>query len=119
MDIKNKLNQLWINDAPAKGSFRSIFKYGDPNEFKHPNERLISELIDKFNLTEKDFEHKETTGNELVEIDVKSKLSSNQVERFIEICGSENVSSKEYDRLKFSTGKTTEEAMKLRRGDVS
>ena len=119
MDIKNKLDNLWINEAPKKRSFRSIFKYGDPNEFKHPNERLIDELIHKFNLTEKDFEHRETTGNEKVEITVESKLNSDQVEQFIKICGSENVSSDEYDRLKFSTGKTAEEAMKLRRGEVS
>jgi len=118
MAVKNKLEQLWINEAPKKGSFRSIFKYGDPEGFKHPNERLINELVEKFNLTDKDFSEKETTGNEIVEIKVESKLSIQQIDSFKEICGEDNVSSKEYDRLKFSTGKTTEESMKLRRGEV-
>jgi len=105
----------WINEAPNKGSFRSIFKYGDPNGFKHPNDRLVEELISKFNISKDGFTKMETTGNELVSDNIPTKLSNNQVEEFIKICDKENVSSKEYDRLKYSTGKTIEEAMNLRK----
>jgi len=105
----------WINKAPKKGSFRSIFKYGDPNGFKHPNDRLVEELKSKFNISKDGFTKMETTGNELVSTNIPIKLNNTQVEEFIKICGAENVSSKEYDRLKFSTGKTIEEAMNLRR----
>jgi alkyldihydroxyacetonephosphate synthase len=117
MAQKSKFKPLWINEPPTKGSFRSIFKYGDPEGFKHPNEMLFEELKEKFNLTEKDFIEKESTGNEVVDISIESKLSIAQIDKFIEICGKENVSSKEYDRLKFSTGKTVEETMKLRRNE--
>ncbi len=119
MATKNNFEPQWINKAPKKGSFRSIFKYGDPNGFKHPNIKLLDELKQKFNLSDKDFKKKESTGNELVDLNVESKLSIAQVEKFIEICGKENVSSKEYERLKFSTGKTIEEAMQLRVGVVN
>ena len=108
----------WINKAPKKNSFRSIFKYGNPEGFKHPNEMLVKELKEKFSLNEKDFAEFETTGNEIVDTIIKSKLSFDQIDKFIEICGPENVSSKEYDRLKYSTGKTVEESMNLRRGIV-
>ncbi len=119
MATKNNFEPQWINKAPKKGSFRSIFKYGDPNGFKHPNTKLLDELKQKFNLSDEDFKKKETTGNELVDLNVESKLSIAQVEKFIEICGKENVSSKEYERLKFSSGKTIEEAMQLRVGVVN
>ncbi|MEA2041680.1 MAG: FAD-binding oxidoreductase [Bacteroidota bacterium] len=108
----------WINKAPKKNSYRSIFKYGDPLGFKHPNEKLVKELKHKFKLSEKDFKEKESTGNEIVDLEIKSKLSIKQIDKFAEICGKQNVSSKEYDRLKFSTGKTIEEAMKLRKQQI-
>ena len=108
----------WINEAPKEGSFRSIFKYGDPNGFKHPNDRLVDELKNKFNISEDGFSEMESTGDELFTEEIKSKLSNAQVSKFVEICGQENISSKEYDRLKYSTGKTIEEAMNLRMGKV-
>jgi len=114
MVIKNIIQPQWINKAPKKGSFRSIFKYGDPEGFKHPNIRLIKELMENFNLSDNDFIEKESTGNEDVEINIESKLSVEQIDKFIEICGVENVSSREYDRLKYSTGFAVEETMKLR-----
>ena len=118
MSEKKSFQPQWINEAPVKGSYRSIFKYGDPTGYKHPNQMLFEELKEKFKLTEDDFREKETTGNEIVDISVESKLSVAQIDKFIEICGKENVSSKEYDRLKFSSGKTVEESMKLRRNEI-
>ena len=108
----------WINSTPETGSFRSIFKYGDPNGFKHPNSVLVQELKSHFELGNDGFDQKESTGNESVSFVQPTKLSVLQLEEFVNICGKENVSSKEYDRLKYSTGKTVEEAMKLRKGVV-
>ncbi len=108
----------WINEAPKKESFRSIFKYGSPTGFKHPNDRLIKELISKFNITDNGFNSMETTGNEIVPNDIVSKLKPYQVDEFVKICGKENVSSKQFERLKYSTGKTVEEAMNLRRNVI-
>ena len=118
MKKESEFQPQWINEAPKKGSYRSIFKYGDPLGFKHPNKMLFQELKEKYNLSDKDFIEKESTGNDIIDIKVKSKLNISQIDKFIEICGKENVSSKEYDRLKFSTGKTVEEAMKLRRKEI-
>ena len=118
MKKESEFQPQWINEAPIRGSYRSIFKYGDPSGFKHPNKMLFQELKEKFHLSDKDFIEKESTGNDIIDIKVESKLSVSQIDKFIEICGKENVSSKEYDRLKFSTGKTVEEAMKLRRKEI-
>ncbi len=118
MSTKNTFKPNWINEPPKKGSFRSIFKFGNPKGFKHPNDNLYQEIKSKFNLTDADFIEKTTTGNEPVEIKKESGLETHQIDKFIHISGKENVSPKEYERLKFSTGKTVEEALKLRAGKV-
>jgi alkyldihydroxyacetonephosphate synthase len=118
MANKTNFQPKWINEAPKKGSYRSIFKYGNPNGFKHPNSRLFEEIKRVFNLSDNDFKTRESTGNELVKLDRESVLDVQQINKFIEICGEENVSSKAFDRLKFSTGKTVEESLKLRKGKV-
>ena len=38
----------WTEKAPEPYSYRSIFKWGDPNTFKHPNPKLYEELKEIF-----------------------------------------------------------------------
>ena len=115
MTEKNTFQPDWRNTPPQPKSFRSIFKYGDPKGFKHPNQRLLEELKSTFDLTNDDFREKETTGDETVDLHVPSKITEKQIRIFTSISGKENVSASEYDRLKYSTGQTLEEHMKLRR----
>lgn len=117
MKKNTKFQPDWIDKAPEEGSYRSIFKYGDPSEFKHPSSRLYNELKSFFHLTDQDFEEKESTGNEKISLIKPSKLNETTINKFKEICGEKNVSTKEYDRVKFSNGKTVEEAMTLRKGE--
>ncbi len=117
--VKNeRFEPRWINEAPQEKSFRSIFKYGAPNGFKHPNFRLFQEIKATFDLSDSDFEQYTSTGNEVVDFQLKSKLTEYQIKKFSEISGNENISADEYERLKFSTGKTVEEAIKLRTKQV-
>ena len=104
----------WINEAPKKYSFRSIFKYGAPDGFKHPSKRLFDELKRAFELTDDDFSKKVSTGNNPVTQNIPYLIDNNHVNAFQSICGKENVSSQTFDRLKYSTGKTMEEQLQLR-----
>ena len=115
MTDKNTFQPEWRNTSPENKSFRSIFKYGDPEGFKHPNKRLLEELKHTFGLTDDDFIKKETTGDDPVELNIPSKITEKQFGVFESVSGKENVSASEYDRLKYSTGQTLEEHMKLRR----
>jgi alkyldihydroxyacetonephosphate synthase len=108
----------WIDKAPVENSFRSIFKYGNPNGFKHPSKRLYEELKRVFDLTDNDFKQKISTGNEKVDFKRKPSIEVKHIEFFKKLCGKENVSFSEYQRLKYSTGKTMEEALLLRQGQV-
>ena len=104
----------WMDTAPLAKSFRSIFKYGDPNGFKHPNDRMYQEVKDLLGLTDADFKEKVSTGNEPIEIEEPVQIDAKHIPVFQQIVGADNVSSEVYDRIKYSTGKTAEEAFLLR-----
>ena len=106
----------WRETAPLPGSFRSIFKWGDPAGFKHPNEKLYREMKETFGLTDDDFKKRRLEGDEPVGKARPPRLRASQVERIARIVGRENVSAGDYDRLKYSSGRTIEEAMMLRQG---
>ncbi len=114
MSIPHNFTPDWIEQAPAKGSYRSIFKYGDPNGFKHPNERLLSELKSHLNLSDEDFKTKCHTGNEVVDLQRETALDDKHIKALKDISGDDNVSIETFERLKYSTGQTVEEALKLR-----
>lgn len=55
-------------------------------------------------------------GNEPVMLDSPSRIQEEHLNRLGAIAGIENVSSDDYSRLKYSSGKTAEEAISLRQG---
>jgi alkyldihydroxyacetonephosphate synthase len=104
----------WSEDAPKEGSYRSILKWGDPNGFKHPNERLYKMVRDLFEMSDDDFKQKQKEGHETVTCDQAIKLTSDQIKAIQDIVGLENVTSDDYSRVKYSNGMTMEEAFMLR-----
>lgn len=116
MKKKKGFTPDWTNAAPKPGTFRSIFKWGSPEGFKHPNQRLYETLKEKFGMGDEDFQKKAFEGNEIVTCSTPVRLKPEQISRFKEIVGEGNISSSDYDRLRYSTGKTMEETMSLRQG---
>jgi len=108
-------NPDWRETAPTKGSYRSIFKWGDPLGFKHPNPKLYKELKETFNMADSDFKLKTNEGDEPVICNEKINLTRSQINSIKKIVGEQNISTGEYDRVRYSTGKTIEEAMMLRK----
>ncbi|MBI4965742.1 MAG: FAD-binding oxidoreductase [Desulfomonile tiedjei] len=108
----------WTGEPPKDRTYRSIFKWGDPQGFKHPNVRLYRLLKEKLNMTDGDFTHKTNTGDEEVRVSRPVILSSSQIEIFRDLVGEENVDQDDFARARFALGKTTEEAMMLREGEV-
>lgn len=108
----------WCEEAPPKGSYRSILKWGDPGEFKHPNARLYELMKKTFKMTDEDFKKPEKMGMEQVSYDKPISLSKEQVSKFKDIVGEENVKTDEYSRLQIAYGKTMIDLMRLREGIV-
>ncbi len=118
-DQKNKdFVPDWIEDPPEPGTYRSIFKWGDPGVFKHPNRRLYGLLKEALVLTDDDFTTRSPLGDEQVRVRAKTGLARNHVSALAKIAGDGNVHTDGYSRVRYAFGKTIEEAAKLRRGII-
>lgn len=118
MFTKDSFQPDWTEKPPKKQSYRSIFKWGSPNEFKHPNSAWYEMIKEEFGLDDEEFEAPQFEGNEKVEIDQKIQLSKSKINAFVDIVGEKNVSTDDYSRVKYSHGKTVDEAIELRRNRV-
>ncbi len=111
---KKLFRPAWTETPPPEKSYRSIFKLGGPDEFKHPSDAWYEMIKEEFGLTDADFQKKEKEGNEPVVMDKKSGLSDEQISKFYEIAGKENISTDNYIRAKFSHGQMLGEVLDLR-----
>ncbi len=114
----NEFRPNWSEQAPPKNTFRSIFKWGDPDVYKHPNDRLYALMRDKFKMTDADFIHKQKEGLEEVSGNFPIALTDEQIAKFEEIVGKENVLKDTYSRLAVAYGKTMLDIMRLREGII-
>ena len=108
----------WSEEAPPQQSYRSILKWGDPNEFKHPNKRLYALMKKTFEMTDDDFKVKKEMGLETVSYDKPINLSQNHIDALTAIVGAENIRKDNYSRLQVAYGKTMIDLMRLRKGIV-
>ncbi len=111
---KEKFYPNWIEKpAPAK-SYRSIFKWGAPEKFKHPNKRLYQLMKETFNLDDSYFEKPISTGFEIVDVELPVKLSEKDIQFFKDLVGQENIRLDTYTRLSVAYGKTLLDIYRLR-----
>ncbi len=112
---KNSFIPDWIDEPPKKGSYRSIFKWGDPKGFKHPNKRLYDHLKEALELTDNDFKKREDEGHEEVVCDNPIVLADVHIQAIKAIVGPDNVTQDGYSRVKYSSGMTMIEVNTLRK----
>jgi alkyldihydroxyacetonephosphate synthase len=108
----------WTETAPPAGSYRSIFKWGAPNGFKHPSDAWYEMMKREFHLIDADFFKKQEEGHAPVVMNRPTALSAGQIEQLKAFVGPQNVAFDDYSRVKFAYGKTTEEMLELRQGIV-
>lgn len=108
----------WYEEIPPKDSYRSILKWGDPREFKHPNNRLYALMKKTFDMTDEDFKSRQKMGLDKVAYNKPISLSKEQIDVFKGIVGEENIKTDEYSRLQVAYGKTMIDLMRLREGIV-
>ncbi len=116
---KKVFEPAWRETPPVEKSYRSIFKWGAPDGYKHPNKKLFDEIKKTFNLNDSDFMSEKSTGDGIVSFRKPVRLKKDQIAALQKIAGKENTELDEYSRLKYSTGKTVEEAVNLRNADIS
>jgi alkyldihydroxyacetonephosphate synthase len=103
----------WSETPPAEGTYRAIFKYGDPARFKHPSDQWYAMLKAEFGMTDNDFRHKRGEGREPLRLERSCALSPAQIDALTAMVGRENASTDVFQRARYAYGKTTEEMMEL------
>lgn len=106
----------WIKQAAPANSYRSIFRWGDPEFVKYPKESLYNMMKEIFGMTDADFSHYSgDTGLEPVQLpDNPSMIDPLHIFAMKDIVGEENVSTRDYDRLSVAYGKTAYDLFRIR-----
>ncbi len=105
----------WIETPPPVTSYRSIFKWGNPTQFKHPNQGLYTYLKNALHLHDEDFVQPSQTGMETLDKELPPRLASHHLTALQSIVGVENVHLDTYSRLRASYGKAMFDLIRLRR----
>lgn len=106
----------WYLDKVPPKSYRSIFKWGDPEYVKYPKENLYKMIKKTFDLTDDDFKHYSSDlGLDEVKFDVPPKvIKEEDIKFFKSILGDEFVRDDDYSRLSVAYGKTMYDLLRLR-----
>ncbi|MDY6821802.1 MAG: FAD-binding oxidoreductase [Deferribacterota bacterium] len=113
----NKKN-TWKNIKPEKNTYRSIFKWGDPETFKNPKPGLLKHIKKTLGINDKEISVVKNSGNMNVVAKKPVRLAEEHINAFRNIVGSENINLDDYSRVKYSTGKTLIEQLNLRKGII-
>lgn len=115
MTKKTKFRPNWYEGELPENSYRSLFKWGDPLAFKHPNSALVRLMMQTFDLKEEDLKTPAGYGLEPVEIDLPVKIDPKHIDWLGTLCGIENVFADTYTRVSRSYGGGTIDTLRLRK----
>ncbi|MCD7775600.1 MAG: FAD-binding oxidoreductase [Clostridiales bacterium] len=105
----------WIKTAAPKDSYRSIFRWGDPDFVKYPKEGLYKMMKEIFKMTDDDFkQYANDVGLDSVSLDIPSNISEEHLTALRKIVGDAYVSTGDYDRLSVAYGKTAYDLLRMR-----
>ncbi len=108
----------WLEKQPDQQTFRSIFKWGAKNQFKNPSQGFFNIIKQELGLSNSDFQTPVNPGNKTVKNTRKTMIAPEDTQQFETIVGSENLFIDTYSRLKYSTGKSMEDILNLRQGQI-
>lgn len=107
----------WMEEAAPDDSYRSIFRWGNPNFTKYPNEHLYKAIKKVFHMSDDDFKQYDgNIGLDKVSFDVPKKVvTSEDIEFFKSLVGADFVRDDDYARLSVAYGKTMYDLLRLRK----
>jgi alkyldihydroxyacetonephosphate synthase len=108
----------WFEGQIPTHSYRSLFKWGALDQYKHPNHRLVALMKEIFQMTSSDFQKPGNLGLDIVQSCQPIKLSKRQVEALMNIVGVENTASDIYARVKAGYGAGMIDVLRLREGTI-
>jgi alkyldihydroxyacetonephosphate synthase len=112
--MSGKFIPPWFEGVTPAGTFRSLFKWGSLNQFKHPNRGFYQVLKDTFSMTDADFQQPLDLGLEPVPAELPTRLSAEQLSAFERVVGVENLRLDACSRLAASYGAAAIDLLRLR-----
>jgi len=106
----------WPEQPPPPGSWRALFKWGAPGQFKHPNARFYRMLKEVFGMTDDDFRRPSRTGLDAARAPRPSGLDGAAMAELEALLGPENVGTGDLERIAAACGKGMLDLLRLRRG---
>ena len=110
----------WVLTPAPEESYRSIFRWGDPEFFKYPKESLYKLMKETFKMTDDDFkDYTDDIGFDKVDLSAHpSKIAKKHVEALKKIVGDEFVTTEDYPRLAVAYGCTGYDLLRLRHKQI-
>jgi alkyldihydroxyacetonephosphate synthase len=112
---KPKCTPPWYEERVPGGTYRSLFKWGDPGVTKHPNSGLVQLMLDTFQMSCDELIVPGDLGLDKVDVDIPVKMDQRHLDFFKGTCGTENVRTDTYTRIDRSYGGGMIDALRLRR----
>lgn len=113
MEFKRSFTPDWFEGKTPPGTFRTLFRWHDPNVFKHPNRGFYTLLRDTFELSDADFAQPKLD-LEPFDIEIPCGLDESQINDLADIVGMENLKTDTYSRTRASYGAGMVDMLRLR-----
>jgi len=114
MSNSKQFQPPWLEQVASPRSYRSLYKWGEPAGFKHPNRGMYQMLKEIFDLSDDDFQAPINTGLDDFSEVIPSQMDTRHINRFTEIVGEENLSTDTYHRTRTSYGAGMIDALRVR-----
>ena len=115
---KGSFRPAWREDVAKPGTYRTIFKYS-ADRFTHPPDAWVEMFKAEFGMTDADFVTPLAGGDDIVSVDRPSRLDPRHRDALAAIVGSGNVADDAYSRVRYGHGKSVDEDLAMRNGEVS
>ena len=115
---KGPFRPAWREDVAKPGTYRTIFKYAS-DQFTHPPDAWVEMFKSEFGMTDADFVTPLAGGDDVVTVDHPSRLDPRHRAALAAIVGPDNVADDAYSRVRYGHGKSLDEDMAMRRGEVA
>jgi len=105
----------WFQGAIPANSYRSVFKWGVPEQIKAPKERMLRDILGRFGMDDSIFHaYQQDLGLDEVKFDIPITLAQEHIDAMKAIVGEEFVRGDDYARFSVAYGKTMFDILRAR-----
>ncbi|MDR2634541.1 MAG: FAD-binding oxidoreductase [Clostridiales bacterium] len=107
----------WYTEKSPEKSYRSIFKWGDPAQYKIPREALYKLFKERCGFGDDYCQEIKFAGLEKVDAEIAPALTADEIDALVSFVGGD-AASDTYTRLAVSYGQTMLDLLRLRRKQI-